>query len=91
MKCLCYLTIIGNERALSQRGDDKRNGDLIPPMPFHLRPSGMAIYMRQKVGKACLLRLARTPFTPINIKDVVKPVGEFNPFDTSWTWTFSKV
>ena len=46
-------------------------------MPFHLRPSGMAIYMRQKVGKACLLQLARTPFTPINIKDVVKPVGAF--------------
>jgi len=45
-----------------------------------MRPSGLAIYMRQKVGKMCLLKSARTPFHPINTKDV----------DAGGLWCFLK-
>ena len=60
----------------SQRSDDKRNGDIVPPMPFHMRPSGMTLYVRQQIGKASLLKLARGPSVPINIKDIPKPAGK---------------
>lgn len=42
----------------------------MPQLPFHMRPTGMGIYMRQKVGKVCLMKSARTPCTAINLKDM---------------------
>ena len=60
-----------------QRGDEKRNGDIVPCLPFYMRPTGMSLYVRTKVGRASLLRLAGNPFVPLNIKDVAKPGGEF--------------
>lgn len=50
----------------------------MPPMPFHMRPSGMVLYMRQKLGRSVLLKHARSPMVPINVKDVPRPAG--------WGW-----
>ncbi len=63
--------------SFTQRGDDKRNGDIIPPLPFHMHPSAMSIYMRKKMGKALLSKSARSPSRPIPIiKDLPKLSGK---------------
>ena len=40
-----------------------------------MKPNGLGIYMRHKVGTASLLNMARFPFTSIDLKDIPKPSG----------------
>ena len=59
----------------SSKKDEKRNGDIIPPSPFCMRPTGLTLYMRQKLGSAAIQKSARSSVSPINVKDIPKPTG----------------
>lgn len=61
--------------AQSSKKDEKRNGDIIPPLPFYMRPTGLTLYMRQKLGSATIQKGARSSLSPINVKDIPKPTG----------------
>lgn len=56
-----------------KRGEDKRSGDIIPPIPFFMKPTGMSLYMRKRVGRPVLVKHARSPMELISIKDTSKP------------------
>jgi hypothetical protein len=59
-----------------QRGDDKRGGDIVPPIPFFMKPSGMTLYMRGAVGRTMLMKHARCPLLVVSVKDNATPTGE---------------
>ena len=58
-----------------QRGDDKRNGDIVPPIPFLMKPSAMSLYMRRKMGKGCVMKHARAPAVLLSVADLPRPEG----------------
>ena len=75
MKKVCLFYITGSSSILTslyclafQRGDDKRNGDIVPPIPFYMRPSGTILYLRRVLGRATLLKHARCPLAMISVK-----------------------
>lgn len=48
--------------------------DIVPPLPFYMRPSGVILYLRKKLGGAILLRTARSAWTKaINTQGIDKP------------------
>ena len=49
------------------------SSDIVPPLPFYMRPSGVILYMRKKLGGATLLRTARSSWSrPINTQTLDK-------------------
>ncbi|XP_064403527.1 metastasis-associated protein MTA3-like isoform X2 [Halichondria panicea] len=65
----------------SSKRDDKRNGDLIPVMPFFMTPTRISYYMREKLGVTRILKAARSPTSIIDLKDVARPTAsELNQF-----------
>ena len=60
----------------SSKRDDKRNGELIPAMPFLMRPTRISYFMREKLGVTKILKAARSPTSPIDLKDITKPSSE---------------
>ena len=71
--CVCVLYLINLPQ--SSKKDEKRNGDIIPPLPFYMRPTGLTLYMRQKLGSAIIQKSARCSLSLINVKDIPKPTG----------------
>ena len=70
-----FLSIIIFFFTQTSKKDEKRNGDIIPPIPFYMRPTGLTLYMRQKLGSAVIQKGARSSNSPINIKNIPKPTG----------------
>ena len=60
----------------TSKKDEKRNGDIIPPLPFYMRPTGLTLYMRQKLGSSVIQKGARSSNSqPIHVKNIPKPTG----------------
>ena len=57
----------------SSKRDDKRNGELIPAMPFFMTPTRISYFMREKLGVTKILKAARKPTIPIDLKDITRP------------------
>lgn len=51
----------------------RKSGDIIPPVPFCMKPTALSLYLRQKLGGRPLLRAARHPTVPIAPKAAPKP------------------
>jgi hypothetical protein len=67
--CICFF-------AQTSKKDEKRNGDIVPPLPFFMRPTGLTLYMRQKLGSTAIQKGARSSNSqPINVKNIPKPTS----------------
>ena len=85
---LCDWLIISCQRSLelyfksyppqSSKRDDKRNGDLIPVMPFFMTPTRISYYMRERLGVTRILKAARSPTSIIDLKDIARPIGQLS-------------
>lgn len=69
---LCSCPSVSTQAA---KHADKKGGDIVPPMPFYMKPNAMSLYLRHKVGVPALIRAARVPLTLINVKAIPKPPG----------------
>lgn len=58
------------------KGREDKHKEFVPPSPFYMRPTGLTIFMRHKLGSAVLQKAGRIPFTPITVAAVQKPSAE---------------
>lgn len=61
------------------KNDRQPHGDIVPPIPFFMRPTHIALYFRHKLGTAALLRAARSPVVVLKTQGIEKPTGIGEP------------
>lgn len=79
----CYLSPTdrpsGQTKAhkkMPRYGLTRKSGNIVPPVPFCMKPTALSLYLRQKLGGRSLLRAARHPMAPIAPKAAPKPSCE---------------
>ncbi|KAL5463382.1 hypothetical protein EMCRGX_G032275 [Ephydatia muelleri] len=76
--------IIGNDHAppakvrgkKAPKNDRQSHGDIVPPIPFFMRPTAIALYVRHKLGTQALLKAARSPSVVLKTQGVEKPTAD---------------
>ena len=61
---------------LQSKGREDKHKEFVPPSPFYMRPTGLTIFMRHKLGSPVLQKAGRIPFTAITVDAVPKPSGK---------------
>ena len=78
-----YVAIVGVNRLMvscvtkhqAPKNDRQSHGDIIPPIPFFMRPTAIALYVRHKLGTQAMLKAARSPTVVLKTQGVDKPTG----------------
>ena len=51
----------------------RKSGNIVPPVPFCMKPTALVLYLRHKLGSRSLLRASRHPTAPIPLRATPRP------------------